>query len=108
MQTDIVDSYLPPEFTKDNTPAKNSNLRILWIFHLSHLVKPPRIPVSLRGIGEVAEWSKATVLKTVDRRRSVGSNPTLSAIMTKAPSGAFFISSASDYKVRARLFAGAP
>ncbi|CDI00880.1 hypothetical protein BN873_10136 [Candidatus Competibacter denitrificans Run_A_D11] len=32
-------------------------------------------------IGEVAEWSIATVLKTVDPRGSVGSNPTLSATL---------------------------
>ena len=32
--------------------------------------------------GEVAEWSIATVLKTVDPRGSVGSNPTLSAIIS--------------------------
>ena len=31
------------------------------------------------GTGEVAERSIATVLKTVDPRGSVGSNPTLSA-----------------------------
>ena len=31
------------------------------------------------SIGEVAEWSIAAVLKTVDPRGSVGSNPTLSA-----------------------------
>jgi hypothetical protein len=29
--------------------------------------------------GEVAEWSKAAVLKTVDPQGSVGSNPTFSA-----------------------------
>ena len=29
--------------------------------------------------GEVAEWSNAAVLKTVDRKRSGGSNPSLSA-----------------------------
>ena len=34
----------------------------------------------IEQIGEVAEWSKAAVLKTVDRRRSGGSNPSLSAI----------------------------
>ncbi len=32
--------------------------------------------------GEVAEWSKAAVLKTVDPRGSGGSNPSLSAITT--------------------------
>ena len=33
----------------------------------------------LAGFGEVAEWSKAAVLKTVDSRGSGGSNPSLSA-----------------------------
>ena len=32
------------------------------------------------GIGEVAEWSIAAVLKTVDPQGSGGSNPSLSAI----------------------------
>ena len=31
-------------------------------------------------IGEMAEWSNAAVLKTVDRNGSGGSNPSLSAI----------------------------
>jgi hypothetical protein len=34
--------------------------------------------------GEVAEWSKAAVLKTVEGQPSVGSNPTLSAISVVA------------------------
>ena len=34
--------------------------------------------------GEMAEWSIAAVLKTVDCQRSGGSNPTLSARKTKA------------------------
>ena len=33
-----------------------------------------------KAFGEVAEWSKAAVLKTVEARASVGSNPTFSAI----------------------------
>ena len=33
----------------------------------------------LLRFGEVAEWSKAAVLKTVEPQGSVGSNPTLSA-----------------------------
>ena len=37
-----------------------------------------RNPRSNRS-GEVAEWSKAAVLKTVEGQPSVGSNPTLSA-----------------------------
>ena len=38
--------------------------------------EPGRI---LRDAGEVAEWSKAPVLKTGESKGSVGSNPTLSA-----------------------------
>ena len=33
--------------------------------------------------GGVAEWSKATVLKTVDLQGSVGSNPTASALFVE-------------------------
>ena len=36
--------------------------------------------------GEMAEWSKAPVLKTGDVKASVGSNPTLSAIFHRTPS----------------------
>ncbi len=39
------------------------------------------------SFGEVSEWSKETVLKTVVGRPTVGSNPTLSAIQIKE--GAF-------------------
>ena len=40
--------------------------------------------------GELAEWSKAAVLKTVEGKPSGGSNPSLSAINEKAPfTGAF-------------------
>ena len=35
------------------------------------------------GFGEVAEWSIAAVLKTVDLRGSGGSNPSLSAEMNR-------------------------
>ena len=37
------------------------------------------------SLGEVAEWSKAAVLKTVEPRGSQGSNPCLSAIIKKSP-----------------------
>ena len=40
---------------------------------------PGRASTMLRTRGEVAERLKAAVLKTVDRRRSGGSNPPLSA-----------------------------
>lgn len=36
--------------------------------------------------GRLAEWTKAAVLKTVERLRSVGSNPTFSAIAVIAQS----------------------
>ena len=35
--------------------------------------------ILIRRIGEVAEWSNAAVLKTVDSKGSGGSNPSLSA-----------------------------
>ena len=39
-----------------------------------------RIKSTLAGLGEVAEWLKAAVLKTAERdERFVGSNPTLSS-----------------------------
>ena len=41
----------------------------------------------------MAEWLKAAVLKTVDGKPSVGSNPTSSAIRShKAPTKELFIS----------------
>ena len=47
---------------------------------------------ALGNTGEVAEWSNAAVLKTVDRQRSGGSNPSLSASHEKGPaSGAFLM-----------------
>ena len=67
-------------------------------------IRPCRSALQARSdiLGEVAEWSKAAVLKTVDRRRSVGSNPTLSAMIKNAPSGAFFIIGAGLGKVEIR------
>ena len=38
------------------------------------------IPFEGKRIGELAEWSNAAVLKTVDLNGSGGSNPSLSAI----------------------------
>ena len=40
------------------------------------------------GLGGLAEWSKAAVLKTVEPRGSRGSNPWPTAIQMKAPLGA--------------------
>jgi hypothetical protein len=40
--------------------------------------------------GEMAEWSIAAVLKTVDCNRSGGSNPSLSASQAHAPNGGIF------------------
>ncbi len=37
------------------------------------------IPFRRKHIGELAEWSNAAVLKTVDLNGSGGSNPSLSA-----------------------------
>ena len=41
-------------------------------------------PFRNRNIGGVAEWSMAAVLKTVERQRSGGSNPSASASKTDA------------------------
>ena len=41
--------------------------------------------VDLNQHGEVSEWFKVTVLKTVEVNSSVGSNPTLSAILSRMP-----------------------
>ena len=46
-------------------------------------IRPPKrsdAGVTLRLSGELAEWSKAAVLKTVESKGSGGSNPSLSAI----------------------------
>ena len=42
------------------------------------------LPQSVVKQGEVAEWSIAAVLKTVDLHGSGGSNPSLSALSTLA------------------------
>ena len=54
-------------------PIKNI-LQIIWWF------RKLDVPLSF---GEVAEWSIAAVLKTVELRGSGGSNPSLSANETK-------------------------
>ncbi len=41
--------------------------------------------------GELAEWSNAAVLKTVDCNRSGGSNPSLSAILINELHGCSFL-----------------
>jgi hypothetical protein len=51
------------------------------------LCSPAAVMASLIAAGEVAEWSNAAVLKTVDQQWSVGSNPTLSAIIKGVYSG---------------------
>ena len=41
-----------------------------------------KVPMALRGPGEVAEWSKANDSKSFEGQPSVGSNPTLSVLST--------------------------
>ena len=50
------------------------------------------------SFGEVSEWSKETVLKTVVGRPTVGSNPTLSANMAVNSMGYVSIESAPNKK----------
>jgi hypothetical protein len=45
LHADRIDNDPPHEFTKDITPTKNSNLRILWIFPTTTLAKPAGLPV---------------------------------------------------------------
>ena len=55
-------------------------------------------PFRNRNIGGVAEWSMAAVLKTVERQRSGGSNPSASAeIPHRAFCEGFFIFRVSNY-----------
>ena|SRR5690606_3166579 len=56
--------------------------------------------------GELAEWSNAAVLKTVDCQRSGGSNPSLSATQHEAPvvkRGFFCLTGAPSVLERSRL-----
>ena len=73
---------------KDNHTAYKRQPVEYVDFHAIMLENASGDPVSLpcccaATTGEVAEWSKAAVLKTVEARASVGSNPTLSAIHGK-------------------------
>ena len=43
-----------------------------------------------KAFGEMAEWSIAAVLKTVEGHTSGGSNPSLSAESCKSPTYSFF------------------
>ena len=66
-----------------NFTTKASSIR-KTVFRLAGLQKcctfafPERIFIQ-KGLGEMAEWSIAAVLKTVEVRASGGSNPSLSA-----------------------------
>ena len=58
------------DFSEERRAAAGGNRRVF---------PRARIPAREWAIGEVAEWSIAAVLKTVEVKASVGSNPTLSA-----------------------------
>ena len=51
------------------------------------------------SVGEMAEWSNAAVLKTVDGQTSGGSNPSLSANQMPGVSRAFLFSDESKHLV---------
>ena len=51
----------------------------------------PLEKVNAKDTGEMAEWSNAAVLKTVDCNRSGGSNPSFSAKQTRNESFGFCI-----------------
>jgi hypothetical protein len=73
--------------------------------------KQPILPPFIWGVvpsgqsGEVAERSKAAVLKTVDPQGSVGSNPTLSANDISGLSFCRVIGNPCRYRRRAAVFA---
>ena len=50
----------------------------------------------MKGHGGVAEWSMAAVLKTVERQRSGGSNPSASALKKPAAVAAGFFSAETE------------
>jgi hypothetical protein len=63
---------------------KRQNWRIIYFLeykNATHYFAP----------GELAEWSIAAVLKTVDCNRSGGSNPSLSAKQMFPPDGGIFV-----------------
>ena len=66
-------------FTQTREPAGQFSQRLATADTLGYPWRP----------GEVAERSKATVLKTVDSQGSGGSNPSLSAIKTSAVAEGF-------------------
>ena len=92
-------SFIHPPIAPDWSLAGGEKLFIIWAFanplNSPYLRKRERCKVKIlhindagicgegqlqfQPVGEVAEWSIATVLKTVDPQGSVGSNPTLSA-----------------------------
>ncbi len=59
--------------------SKKIQKKGLIIFCFSKIVIPLHTLSKKREFGEMAEWSIAAVLKTVEVRASGGSNPSLSA-----------------------------
>ena len=55
------------------------DLRRCATLRANHFLSVAKNVVFLQPLGEMAEWSIAAVLKTVDLRGSGGSNPSLSA-----------------------------
>lgn len=59
----------------------------MWLFPYFQVDKPPALWYFIKALltavlcGEVSEWLMEAVLKTVEQQCSVGSNPTLSAIL---------------------------
>ena len=65
------------------------------------------LPISVKSAtlprdGEVAEWSMATVLKTVNPQGFVGSNPTLSARKNDPSTGCFVMLDFSKYEHKSK------
>ncbi len=75
--------------------ASDSDEKVLYaeLLRISVLTSAIRdVSVAPSTIGEMAEWSNAVVLKTIEPKGSGGSNPSLSATFEKAvpTRGGFF------------------
>ncbi|MEN9992037.1 MAG: hypothetical protein RLZZ224_1739 [Verrucomicrobiota bacterium] len=62
-------------------PCLREGKRTLFLASRHKIATTPPATTATVTNGEVAEWSIASVLKTEDGKPSVGSNPTLSAIL---------------------------
>ena len=61
-------------------------------------IEMKKVSIFAPALGEMAEWSNAAVLKTVEGHTSGGSNPSFSAKITRNESCGFFVFTRSQKK----------